>query len=52
MTIYTAMAMLSGALILPVNSWINVPWGTGNVASALNPFLPHYGQMLLMPDHW
>ena len=43
MTVYAAMAMLSGALILTVNSWLNVPWGTGGVASALNPYLPQYG---------
>ncbi len=43
MTAYALMAMLSGALILTANSWLNVPWGTGGVASALNPYLPQYG---------
>lgn len=43
MGVYAAMAMLSGAIITAVNSWLNVPWGTGGVASALNPYLPQYG---------
>jgi cytochrome d ubiquinol oxidase subunit I len=43
MSAYALMAMMSGALITTVNSWLNVPWGTGGVASALNPYLPQYG---------
>ena len=40
---YAAMAALSGVLITTVNSWLNVPWGTGSLASNLYPFLPQYG---------
>lgn len=43
MMFYGAMAILSGVLIMTVNSWLNVPWGTGNLASNLYPFLPQYG---------
>jgi cytochrome d ubiquinol oxidase subunit I len=43
MMFYGAMAILSGVLIMAVNSWLNVPWGTGNLASNLYPFLPQYG---------
>jgi len=43
MSAYLAMAVLSGALITTVNSWLNVPWGTGSLASNLYPFLPGYG---------
>jgi cytochrome d ubiquinol oxidase subunit I len=43
MTVYAGMAVMSGALITLVNSWINVPWGTGSLANALNPFMPPYG---------
>ena len=37
---YAVMAALSGVLITTVNSWLNVPWGTGSLASNLYPFLP------------
>ncbi|MCS7145069.1 MAG: cytochrome ubiquinol oxidase subunit I [Nitrososphaerota archaeon] len=40
---YFAFAAFSGALITIVNSWINVPWGTGALASVLYPYLPEYG---------
>src|SRR5208282_4566934 len=40
---YGVMAAISGVLITTVNSWLNVPWGTGSLASTLNPFLPPYG---------
>jgi cytochrome d ubiquinol oxidase subunit I len=43
MGVYAAMAILSGANIMAVNSWLNVPWGTGPVGAALNPYLPQYG---------
>jgi len=43
MMFYGAMAILSGALIMTVNSWLGVPWGTGSLASNLYPFLPQYG---------
>lgn len=40
---YFAFAAFSGVLITMVNSWLNVPWGTGSLASVLNPYLPEYG---------
>ena len=40
---YAVMAALSGVLITTVNSWLNVPWGTGSLPSNLYPFLPQYG---------
>jgi len=43
MGLYFAFAALSGALITAVNSWLNAPWGTGSIASAIYPFLPTYG---------
>jgi cytochrome d ubiquinol oxidase subunit I len=43
MVAYAAMAMSSGAVIATVNSWLNVPWGTANLATTLYPFLPSYG---------
>jgi cytochrome d ubiquinol oxidase subunit I len=46
---YGAMAILSGALIMTVNSWLNVPWGTAGLASNLYPFLPQYGPIAADP---
>jgi len=43
MTAYLVMAIFSGAVITTVNSWLNVPWGTANLASEIYPFLPQYG---------
>ncbi len=39
---YCAFAVLSGPHTA-VNSWMNAPWGTGSLASAIYPFLPSYG---------
>ncbi len=50
MMFYGAMAILSGVLIMTVNSWLNVPWGTGNLASNLYPFLPQYGPSAVNPS--
>jgi len=50
MMFYGAMAILSGVLIMTVNSWLNVPWGTGNLASTLYPFLPQYGPSAADPS--
>ena len=50
MMFYGAMAVLSGVLIMTVNSWLNVPWGTGNLASNLYPFLPQYGPSAANPS--
>lgn len=46
---YAVMAALSGVLITTVNSWLNVPWGTGNLAANLYPFLPPYGPNAVNP---
>ncbi len=43
MGFYLVMAILSGAIITGVNSWLNVPWGTQGLASNLYPFLPQFG---------
>lgn len=40
---YFVFAAFSGVLITMVNSWLNVPWGTGPLASILYPYLPAYG---------
>ncbi|HIQ13278.1 MAG TPA: hypothetical protein EYH44_02680 [Thermoprotei archaeon] len=34
---------LSGALIMLVNSWMNVPWGTGDFVKMFYPWAPIYG---------
>ncbi len=34
---------LSGALIMLVNSWMNVPWGTGEFIRVIYPWAPVYG---------
>jgi cytochrome d ubiquinol oxidase subunit I len=47
---YAVMAALSGVLITTVNSWLNVPWGTGTLASNLYPFLPQYGPNSVNPS--
>lgn len=49
MTLYLIMAAFSGIVITTVNSWLNVPWGTQALASALYPFLPSYGPMAVNP---
>jgi cytochrome d ubiquinol oxidase subunit I len=43
MALYAIMAIFSGAVITTVNSWLNVPWGTANLATHIYPFLPQYG---------
>jgi len=42
-TAYWFFAVLSGILITSVNSWLVSPWGTGNLAEQLYPFMPTYG---------
>jgi cytochrome d ubiquinol oxidase subunit I len=48
--IYFVFAAISGVLITAVNSWLNVPWGTGGVASSIYPFLPEYGPTVVDPQ--
>ncbi len=48
--LYAMMAVLSGLLITTANSWLNVPWGTGNLAQSLYPFLPQYGPLAADPQ--
>jgi cytochrome d ubiquinol oxidase subunit I len=43
MALYAIMAVFSGAVITTVNSWMNVPSGTANLATYIYPFLPQYG---------
>jgi len=49
MALYLVMAAFSGAVITTVNSWLNVPWGTQNLASNIYPFLPSYGPTVVDP---
>lgn len=49
MAIYLLMAASSGAVIMTVNSWLNVPWGTQSLASNIYPFLPSYGPETVDP---
>lgn len=41
--IYWIFAVFSGLLITSVNSWLVAPWGTGELAKAIYPFMPEYG---------
>ncbi|MEM1902513.1 MAG: cytochrome ubiquinol oxidase subunit I [Pyrobaculum sp.] len=43
LTVYAGFAYFSGVLITAVNTWMQAPWGTGEVAKALYPFMPEYG---------
>lgn len=47
---YLVMAIFSGAVITTVNSWMNVPWGTANLATTIYPFLPLYGPNSINPQ--
>jgi cytochrome d ubiquinol oxidase subunit I len=49
MAAYLIMAAFSGAVIMTVNSWLNVPWGTQSLASNIYPFLPSYGPEAIEP---
>ena len=49
MSAYLVMAAFSGAVIMTVNSWLNVPWGTQSLASNIYPFLPSYGPEAINP---
>ena len=42
---YWIFALLSGVLITTVNSWLVAPWGTGNIPTAIYPFLPEFGPL-------
>lgn len=43
LAIYWIFAVFSGILITAVNAWLVVPWGTGDIASAIYPFMPEFG---------
>ncbi|MEM0020960.1 MAG: cytochrome ubiquinol oxidase subunit I [Fervidicoccaceae archaeon] len=47
---YWAFAILSGILITSVNSWLVSPWGTGNLAESIYPFMPDYGPVAMDPS--
>lgn len=38
---------LSGALIMVANSWMNVPWGVGDLIKQIYPWAPIYGPKLI-----
>ncbi len=44
---YTIAALLSGALITSVNSWMQAPWGTGEIVRQIYPWAPVYGPTLV-----
>jgi len=43
LSVYWLFAVLSGILIMSVNSWLVAPWGTGIVAKSIYPFMPEFG---------
>ncbi|MEM2653759.1 MAG: cytochrome ubiquinol oxidase subunit I [Nitrososphaerota archaeon] len=47
---YTGGALLSGALITSVNSWMQAPWGTGEIINKIYPWAPIYGPLLVNAD--
>jgi cytochrome d ubiquinol oxidase subunit I len=47
---YTLGALLSGALITSVNSWMQAPWGTGEIVRQIYPWAPVYGPTLVNTD--
>ncbi len=44
---YAFGALLSGALITSVNSWIQVPWGVGDLVNKIYPWAPIYGPQVV-----
>lgn len=44
LAIYWVFAVFSGVLITAVNAWLLVPWGTGEIAKAIYPFMPEFGE--------
>ncbi|MEM3386508.1 MAG: cytochrome ubiquinol oxidase subunit I [Nitrososphaerales archaeon] len=47
---YTFAAFLSGALITSVNSWMQAPWGVGDVVKMIYPWAPTYGPLVVNVD--
>lgn len=47
---YTGGALLSGALITSVNSWMQAPWGAGEIVKIIYPWAPVYGPTLVNTD--
>lgn len=41
--VYMFGAWFSGALITAVNSWMQAPWGVGNIVKLIYPWAPLYG---------
>ncbi|MEM2003625.1 MAG: cytochrome ubiquinol oxidase subunit I [Nitrososphaerota archaeon] len=52
MAIYFVFAVFSGVVITSVNSWMNVPWGTADLARTFYPFLPTYGPLLVSEESY
>lgn len=48
---YAFAAFLSGALITSVNSWMQVPWGVGDVVRQIYPWAPAYGPLVVNADY-
>ena len=47
---YTFAALLSGALITSVNSWMQAPWGVGEIVKQIYPWAPSYGPLVVNVD--
>lgn len=48
--VYAVGALFSGALITSVNSWMQAPWGTGDLVKLIYPWAPSYGPNLSNVD--
>ncbi|MDW8045371.1 MAG: cytochrome ubiquinol oxidase subunit I [Nitrososphaerota archaeon] len=44
--VYAFGALFSGALITAVNSWMQAPWGVGDLVKSIYPWAPVYGPTL------
>ena len=47
---YAFAALLSGALITSVNSWMQAPWGVGDIVKQIYPWAPSYGPLVVNAD--
>jgi cytochrome d ubiquinol oxidase subunit I len=48
--IFTFAVLLSGALITSVNSWMQAPWGVGEIVKQIYPWAPSYGPLVVNVD--
>ncbi|MEM4674207.1 MAG: cytochrome ubiquinol oxidase subunit I [Pyrobaculum sp.] len=43
LAVFAVFAYMSGVMIMAANSWMQAPWGVGEVPQSLYPFMPPYG---------